>query len=207
MPAVEINSSFYRAHKATTYARWAASVPAEFRFSVKLPKQISHDLRLIDPSIPLNQFFSEVAALGTALGCVLVQLPPSLTFDETIAETFFATMREGFDGDVALEPRHATWAHDNATPLLRYFRIARVAADPLLFAGGDTPAGDRTISYFRLHGSPRTYYSAYTSDALLATAARVRDASRTSERVWCIFDNTTLGAATSNALDLLAMLR
>ena len=44
--AVEINSSFYRPHRTSTYARWADSVPSEFRFSVKLPKQMTHELRL-----------------------------------------------------------------------------------------------------------------------------------------------------------------
>src|SRR5205085_4945044 len=43
--AVEVNSSFYRPHAQATYARWAASVPRRFRFSVKLPKAITHDAR------------------------------------------------------------------------------------------------------------------------------------------------------------------
>ncbi|HEY9423039.1 MAG TPA: DUF72 domain-containing protein, partial [Thermoanaerobaculia bacterium] len=46
--AVEINSSFHRPHRPATYARWSASVPASFRFSVKVPKTITHGLRLRD---------------------------------------------------------------------------------------------------------------------------------------------------------------
>ena len=75
-PAVEINSSFYRPHRPATYARWAASVPASFQFAVKVPREISHMRRLRDVADPLERFLSEVEALGTALGPVLVQLPP-----------------------------------------------------------------------------------------------------------------------------------
>src|SRR5438067_5165479 len=75
-PAVEINSSFYRPHQPATYARWAASVPPGFRFSVELPKAISHEARLRDADALLDRFAFEVNHLGAKLGCVLVQLPP-----------------------------------------------------------------------------------------------------------------------------------
>lgn len=74
--AVEINSSFYRPHRPSTYARWAASVPAGFRFSLKLPREITHTRRLVEVAEPLDRFLGEVAALGERLGPVLVQLPP-----------------------------------------------------------------------------------------------------------------------------------
>src|SRR5690348_575123 len=61
--AVEINSSFYRRHRAATYARWAASVPQTFRFSVKVPKAITHAARLADPAAALDEFISDVGAL------------------------------------------------------------------------------------------------------------------------------------------------
>ena len=65
---VEINSSFYRPHQAATYARWAASVPAGFRFAVKLPRVISHERRLRDTMQPLALFLDGVMALGTGWG-------------------------------------------------------------------------------------------------------------------------------------------
>ena len=77
--AVEINSSFYRPHQAGAYARWAASVPAGFRFSVKLPKAIAHEQSLRDCA---------------PLGCLLVQLPPSLAFDAPTAQGFLAALRQ-----------------------------------------------------------------------------------------------------------------
>jgi len=77
LPAVEINSSFYRPHRPSTYARWSASVPPEFLFSVKAPKQITHELRLVGAEPELDDFLMQAGSLGSRLGCLLVQLPPS----------------------------------------------------------------------------------------------------------------------------------
>ena len=123
-PAVEINSSFYRPHRPTTYARWAASVPADFRFSVKVPKVATHERRLVDVNDVLDGFLAEATQLGDRLGPLLVQLPPSLTFSAEIAEGFFATLRDRFNGDVALEPRHASWFDPVADRLVTRYRVA-----------------------------------------------------------------------------------
>ena len=92
LPAVEINSSFYRPHRPQTYARWAASVPDTFRFAVKVPKEMTHTRRLRDSAEPLDRFLSAVAALGPMLGPLLIQLPPSLRFDAVIGAAFFAAL-------------------------------------------------------------------------------------------------------------------
>jgi len=82
--AVEINSTFYRSHRSSTYARWVAATPSQFRFAVKLPRTITHDARLVD-AIPLvAAFWIEAQQLGDKLGPLLVQLPPSLAFDLTL---------------------------------------------------------------------------------------------------------------------------
>ncbi len=88
-PAVEINSSFYKPHRPDTYSRWAESVPADFRFSVKVPKVISHERRLVDANDVLDRFLGEATELGDRLGPLLVQLPPSLSFSADIAGRFF----------------------------------------------------------------------------------------------------------------------
>src|SRR4051794_14468863 len=74
--AVEINSSFYRPHRRTTYQRWAQCVPDDFRFSVKVPKAITHEADLTDCGALLDRFVEEVMGLGDKLGVLLVQLPP-----------------------------------------------------------------------------------------------------------------------------------
>jgi uncharacterized protein YecE (DUF72 family) len=202
LPAVEINSTFHRPHRAATFERWAASVPRTFRFSVKLPRTITHDQKLAGTAALLKTFLADLAPLGARLGCLLVQLPPSLTFDARVARAFFTLLRKRFDGGIALEPRHASWFEARADRLLNAFEVARVAADPPRVAGGDEPGGWRGLAYFRLHGSPRMYYSSYEDDFLDALAGKLRELRRRRIPTWCIFDNTTLGAATGNALDL-----
>lgn len=211
---VEINSSFYRRHRAASYARWAESVPPGFRFSVKLPRAITHERRLLRAEDLLDGFLVDVAALGDRLGCVLVQLPPGLRLEPGAARGFFEALRERFGGDVAAEPRHRSWFTAEAGELLSDFRIARVAADPARAPRGGEPGGWPGLVYYRLHGWPRVYYSPYESSYLQTLAGRflagrldaVARGSAPTPRIWCIFDNTVLGAALPNALELLRTL-
>jgi uncharacterized protein YecE (DUF72 family) len=200
---VEINSSFYRPHRLSTYARWAASVPADFRFALKLPKEITHTRRFADCAEPLDRFLAESAALEEKRGVLLVQLPPSFAYDAARADAFFTLLRGRHAGLIACEPRHASWFAPDADAALRAFAVARVAADPAPVPQAAVPGGWDGFAYHRLHGSPRMYYSAYDDAALRALAQRLRAARAPA---WCVFDNTTLGAATANALDLLALL-
>lgn len=202
LPATEINSSFYRPHRPATYARWAASVPPAFRFAVKLPRAITHEHRLAGTEPLLDAFLAGVAALGPALGCLLVQLPPSLAFAPAAADAFLAALRARHGGGVVVEPRHASWFGPEAEALLVARHVGRVAADPARVPAAATPGGWPGVVYYRLHGSPRVYYSAYDGAALDALAVRLR-AAAPGVRPWCIFDNTASGAATANALDLL----
>ena len=206
MPAVEINSTFYRPHRASTFERWAGSVPRTFRYSVKLPQAISHEQGLASSAALLKTFLADLAPLGARLGCLLVQLPPSLAFDARVARAFFTVLRKRFDHGVALEPRHASWFGTRADRLLRDFKVARVAADPARAEGDGEPGGWPGLAYFRLHGSPRMYYSSYEDAWLEALAHKLRDLRRHRIPTWCIFDNTVLGAATTNALTLIKCL-
>lgn len=204
LTAVEINSSFYRPHRPQTYARWAESVPATFRFSVKMPKLITHVQRLQDCESLLEEFLSQCTALGDSLGCLLVQLPPSLAYDEAVADAFFSALRQRYAGPVVLEPRHESWL--NADAVLVEKRIGRVAADPSPIPGGDAPGGWPGIQYWRWHGSPRIYHSYYERDRLENLAQQMRQPAQAGSVIWCIFDNTASGFAVSNAMTLRAML-
>lgn len=206
LPAAEINSSFYRPHRPSTYERWAASVPRGFRFSVKVPRAITHERRLVDVATPVDEFLGQARSLGDRLGCLLVQLPPSLRFDEAVVAAFLATLRERYPGEVALEPRHRSWFDAAPERLLAEHRVARVAADPAVVAEAAEPGGHRGVAYVRLHGSPRMYYSEYDDAYLDTLADRLRAAAERARVVWCIFDNTAHGHATANALALLARL-
>ena len=204
-PAVEINSSFYRPHRPSTYARWAAETPAGFRFAVKVPKEITHTRRLIDADEPLDRFLGETAALGEKRGPLLVQLPPSLAFDEQHAGAFFTGLRRRHPGTVACEPRHASWFTTVADRLLCGLEVGRVVADPAVTELASRPGGWRGLIYYRLHGSPRIYYSKYPPGFLdELTKTLTEQAAPTS--VWCIFDNTAAGEATADAMGIMERL-
>lgn len=200
--ATEINSSFYRPHQAATYARWGEATPPSFRVAVKLPKAITHEARLVGTEPLLDGFLAQCAGLGARLGPLLVQLPPSLAWDAAVAGRFLGALHERFGGDVALEPRHASWFTPEADAQLASLHVARVLADPVLHAAGAWPGGWPALTYLRLHGSPRTYWSAYSAGTLEALARRIALAQAGGQRVWCVFDNTASGAATADALAL-----
>lgn len=198
--AVEINSSFYRSHQRKTYERWANSVPADFRFSVKIPNSITREKGLTNCADLLAKFRDEVSGLGKKLGILLVQLPPSLAFDAHAAEDFFDQM-QNVEGRIACEPRHPSWFTPRADAILRGTNVARVAADPPRAATDGVPGGATDVEYWRLHGSPKIYYSNYDDLTL-------RNLSRTvSKHAWCIFDNTAAFHALGNALRLIEMTR
>jgi uncharacterized protein YecE (DUF72 family) len=199
---VEINSSFYRQHKRAVYERWAASVPDDFRFAVKIPSAITHDQALVAADVLLEVFLEEVAGLGAKLGPLLVQLPPSLAYHAEHAAEFFEMLRSMHAGLVGCEPRHESWFGPDADAMLSAHRVARVAADPARVPPAAEPGGWDGLIYFRLHGSPRMYYSDYEPARLATLVPSLHSASVRAVERWCIFDNTTLGAATGNAVAL-----
>ena len=207
LDCVEINSSFYRSHREQTWARWAGTTPEDFRFSAKLPRAITHDARLVDSHEPLQRFIGEAGALGRKLAVVLVQLPPSLAFEDKVAGGFFTQLRNAYKGAVVCEPRHATWFTDAADKALAGWHVARAGVDPARPESAAQPGGWRghgAVRYYRWHGSPRVYWSRYGLDWL---RERHDDIVRTADKedVWCVFDNTASGAAAANALELRAM--
>jgi uncharacterized protein YecE (DUF72 family) len=179
-------------------------VPKGFRFAVKAPRAITHEGELrIENEEALQGFLQQTGALGEKRGPVLLQIPPKLEFLKVTACAFFNMFRRLYDGPVVLEPRHVSWFSVEAESILREFHIARVAADPAIAPEAAQPGGWPEPVYFRLHGSPRRYYSSYSGRYLLRLA---EDLKRFSEQAatWCIFDNTASGAALGNALELIS---
>ena len=204
LPVAEINSSFHRPHAAAVYAKWAAMTPADFRFAVKAPRTITHEaeLRRIRPL--LDQFLDQIAGLGDRLGPLVVQLPPSLSYNARVARTFFDLLRERHSGAIVCEPRHETWFSDAAERLMVDNRVGRVAADPSRIKLAKAPGGWGGTVYYRLHGSPRKYWSRYPRQRITQWAADLQRVEAGSE-AWCIFDNTASGAAIENALEMLGL--
>jgi uncharacterized protein YecE (DUF72 family) len=201
----EINTSFHRPHEQTTYSRWARSTGPSFRFAVKVPRLITHDLKLRNARAPLERFLAESAGLGTKRGPLLIQLPPSLEFNARAAASFFRLLRDRYQGLAVCEPRHPTWFSPEAATVLVGNEIGRVAADPPPVAAADRPGGWDGIVYYRLHGSPRKYWSSYDAAFLDAVATHLRHVPA-GVPAWCVFDNTAGGAALENAWQLRARL-
>jgi len=173
---------------------------------VKLPRTITHDVRLSGARGLLDEFLEQLSPLAARVECLLVQLPPSLELDARVARRFLGLLRERYEGGIALEPRHASWFTPAADALLEAHEVARVAADPPRAANGMEPGGWKGLAYFRLHGSPRVYYSSYDDPFIEGIARRLRALEGRRVPCWCIFDNTTLGAGTANALALMERL-
>lgn len=196
---VEVNTSFYRAVRAETFASWADQTPEDFRFSVKINRAVTHAARL-SAHAKLEQALEPMMSLGAKLASVLIQLPPTLASDPERDAAFLTRLRGIHAGMVAWEPRHPSWDDPEVAALLAAHGITRVRTE-IPDAGSPHPAGG---AYVRLHGTPRRYYSAYSSAELAALAAWLDTAS--SPRI-AIFDNTASSAGVRNALELTGLMR
>jgi uncharacterized protein YecE (DUF72 family) len=201
LDCAEINSSFHRPHAVATYQKWRDSTPTCFRFAVKMPRTITHELKLQRAREPFLAFLAQTDGLADKRGPLLCQLPPSLSFDGPVVSRFLNMVRRAYDGPLVCEPRHATWFTPVVAALLDRYRVSRVAADPPPVPEAGTPAGSPGIAYFRLHGAPRKYWSRYEDKAIAALSAAIGRIT-VATQIWCVFDNTASGAAIENASEL-----
>jgi uncharacterized protein YecE (DUF72 family) len=169
-----------------------------------LPKTITHGAKLREVDILVEEFVADVTGLGGKLGVVLVQLPPSLAFDPQLAGPLFTTLANQLRVPLACEPRHSSWFEPEVDAELARRGVARVAADPARVPFAAVPGGDRMLTYWRLHGSPHMYRSAYGVERLTSLLAEI-EKDRGAATPWCMFDNTASSAAIEDALLLQAL--
>ncbi len=193
--AVEINSSFYKDHQAKSYKRWSQETPDNFRFSVKLNKRFTHECNLEIEEVDLMENLKAISELGEKWGVLLLQFPKSQDFNFDHMKIFYRTIRKVYTGPVVIEPRNMTWMSEASLSLIEQFNITKVIADPEKCPG--ELKGE--IKYYRLHGSPEIYKSNYDDDYLKQL---YEELNRATTDVWCIFDNTTFGYATNNAVTI-----
>lgn len=198
--AVEINSTFYNFHQAKTFERWATETPDDFEFSIKLHQSFTHKCDLKPKVKELKEFFTSIHHLGNKWKVLLLQFPGKMEFHYDKMARFYELVRKNFDGYVVVEPRNETWISKESRLLLKEFQVSKVIADPercssnlksVITSGG--------IAYYRLHGSPVIYRSSYSQTDL----NKLKQELQGHKRAWCIFDNTTFGAAMENALFLM----
>jgi uncharacterized protein YecE (DUF72 family) len=198
--SIEINGSFYSLQTPQSYETWYRQTPADFVFSVKGPRYVTHILRLKNARKPLANFFaSGIFNLREKLGPFLWQFPPSLRYDPALFETFFSLLprdtaaalklararetrmhgRSSLRIDAtrpmrhAVEIRHASFATPDFVAQLRHHDVALVVAD----TAGKWPYLEDATSdfmYLRLHGDRELYASGYSEAALDRWARRIR---------------------------------
>jgi uncharacterized protein YecE (DUF72 family) len=197
-PTIEINGTFYSLQQPSSFERWANETPADFVFSIKASRQITHMRRLRNIEIPLANFFaSGILKLGGKLGPILWQFPPSFKFDHELVESFFALLPRDTMQAAMMAMSHDPWMKDRAfteplnkmslrhameirhksfvTPefveLLRKYQVAIVCADAVEWPRLMDVTSD--FVYCRLHGSEVLYASGYDDAALDQWAARI----------------------------------
>lgn len=197
--AVEINSTFYKFHQAKTFEKWAMSTHEDFQFSIKLHQTFTHESDLKPKVREMKDFIKSVNYLGPKWKVLLLQFPGKTLFHPDKMNRFYEIIRNNYEGLIAIEPRNESWVSPESRRLLKAYKISKVIADPercpskyksVISAGG--------LVYYRLHGSPVIYRSSYSRDYL----KRLKTELKNFKNPWCIFDNTSYGEATGNALIL-----
>lgn len=124
---VEINNTFYRPPVVSVLGAWAGQVPADFRFVLKAPQEITHVRRLTGVDELVSSLLETAGTLKERLGSLLFQLPPNFKKDVPRLRAFLALLRPGCRA--ALEFRHPSWFDDEVFGLLRDHRAALCVAD------------------------------------------------------------------------------
>lgn len=126
--SVEIDSTFYGIPRPEQMTRWYQTVPPDFIFCMKTPRQITHELRLRRAEAEMSRFLDVVSGLREKLGAILIQIGPDFTYEEVAP---FAAFIEQLPGDFryAVEFRHPSWVREETVVLLQKHRVAMVAAD------------------------------------------------------------------------------
>ncbi len=196
---VELNSSFYHLPRKTTVTGWEKRTPDTFKFCPKLSRFITHQKRLANTGDALKRFFDVFELMKTRLGPVLIQLPPGLSFDKSLIESFLNILTKQYnDYRFALEVRQKTWITNEFFDLLSQHGVAFVIAD----SGRRFPYHEAVTTdfvYLRFHGHEKLYASDYSDEALTQYADRIISWLNQGKEVWVFFNNDFNGFAVKDA--------
>ncbi len=198
----ELNSSFYNFPLAKSIDKWLHTTPDNFRFCAKLHRSITHYKKLVDVKEELLKFAGRFEGLKPKLGQILIQLPPSLTFNRETVLVFYDLLMETMPGfSFSLEARNTSWYDEESLELMSDYNIANVIAD----AGKRFPLSNAVTAndvYIRFHGREKLYASEYDTEALEEYAEAIKIYLEDGLRVWVFFNNTMYGHALNNAITL-----
>jgi uncharacterized protein YecE (DUF72 family) len=200
LDTLELNVTFYRQVRDATFRKWCEIVPEGFLFSVKMSRFITHVKRLKVEDESIHKFLSGAAALGIKLGVILIQLPPTMRYDEPLLRDFLGRLDSAYRYTV--EARNKSFVCDEFFTLLQERGIAWCIAD----SAGRFPYCEEITAefiYIRLHGSDLLYASNYRDTELLAWKDKI---TVWDKEAFVYFDNDFQGYAAKNALTLKSML-
>ncbi|MBT1070809.1 DUF72 domain-containing protein [Pelotalea chapellei] len=200
---VELNVTFYRLVKPTTFEQWRDETPANFTFSVKGSRYITHIKRLALPEDALERFFEGVLYLEGKLAAVLWQLPPNMSSDLDLFARFLESLQR-YQVRNVFEFRHASWLSDDVVTLCRTHRVSLCMADWPPFISTTPLTAD--LVYIRRHGRNGSYDGRYSLEELAADAQRIRNYMKAGKDVLMYFNNDMHGHAPRNALELMDLL-
>jgi uncharacterized protein YecE (DUF72 family) len=207
-PTTEVNYSFYHLPKRETYTNWAKQVPSGFVFAVKASRLITHTKRLLGVGEPWQTFVQHALALGSHLGPVLLQFPPSMRRDEGRLADFLeraqAVVPDGRALRLVFEFRHETWFTDATYRLLEQHGAALCIADSPGYPRQDICTAD--FAYFRYHGRSELFASGYSDAELRVEAGQIKRFIREGADVYAYFNNDVRGHAVANARVLTRLL-
>ena len=195
---VELNSTFYHMPKKTTMKNLRKKLKPDFVVSVKMNRTITHLKRLKNVENELGAFFDSVSELGTNLGAILVQLPPSLKLNIELLNSFLVLLPKQFK--YAIEFRHKSWLDENVFAMLRDYNVAFVVSH-----GDDYPflkCETANFSYIRLHGPDELYASLYSENELKEWATYINEINEKGMEAFVYFNNDFYGYAIENATSL-----
>jgi uncharacterized protein YecE (DUF72 family) len=192
---VEINNTFYHLPNPEAFDRWRQEAPPGFCFALKYSRYATHLKHLKEPVAALEPFLERARRLGSALGPILVQLPPHWQADPDRLDHFLRVAARRHR--LAVELRDPSWLCNEVFAVLRQHGAALVLHDKI----EDHPiqlTADWT--YLRFHG--REYGGSYSAPALAAQARRIRGWLDAGHDVYAYFNNDVGGHAPRNAADL-----
>lgn len=200
--AVEINSTFYRKPRQQTLEKWRSAVHDDFRYFIKIPKTITHILKLENTMQEVSAFCDYISeGLGKKLAGFLFQLPPSYHYSEENLQKVLSTVNSNYLN--VIEFRHSSWWREDIFEILKQ--------NNLIFSGVSYPKGisdefitnHQKTAYYRLHGVPVMFKSEYTDAELQNLAEKIKESDRD---VYVFFNNTWGTAALKNAQHLQELL-
>jgi uncharacterized protein YecE (DUF72 family) len=209
---VENNSSFYRLPPREAFESWRDRTPDDFIMAVKASRYLTHVRRLRDPAGPVARLLGAATGLGSKLGPVLLQLPPTLQADPgTLAACLaqFATAAAALGEPpprLAVEPRHESWWTEETRQVLAAHDAALCWADR---RGRPVTPLWRTASwgYLRFHEGTAQPWPRYGPQALRSWAARLAGTWPDEADVFAYFNNDPGGAAVVNSAQFASLAR